>query len=378
MKQKQLAVGLMLGCASPVWAQSSVILYGVIDTNIEYVSNVSPVAPGNPGSPVKAANKFAMTSGGLAGTRWGLRGEEDLGAGNKALFVLESGYGSDDGSTQQGGRLFGRQAFAGLQSRLGALTFGRQYTSLFDALANFSPTAFAGQYEPVIAMTGLNFRSDNTVKYTGAVGNLAFNAHWSFGNGVFGGGEVPGQFQRDNGYGAGVYYLSASFGVGLGYDQTHPSMGAFGDPGVGKTQKAAVAGSYTLGPALKMMAGYRWGKNSYNANNATFLREDLYWVGVNYQATPALALTAAWYYDDVKQIQLSSAGPSANPANPWQFSFIADYSFSKRTDAYLTAAYARNAGLNFDTSTIGFANGYFPGAGKNSMVGVALGLRHRF
>lgn len=379
MKQKSLIIGALLGCAVPAWAQSGVILYGVIDTNIEYVSNVSSVPPGSPGFPGKAGNKFAISSGGLAGTRWGLRGEEDIGGGNKALFVLESGYGSDDGSTQQGGRLFGRQAFVGLESKaLGSVTLGRQYTSMFDALANFSPTAFATQYEPVIAMTGLNFRSDNTAKYTGVLGPITLSAHWSFGNGVFGNGEVPGQFSRDSGYGTGIYYLSDRFGLGVGYDVYHPSMTAFGDPGVGRTQKAAVAASYSFGQTVKLMGGYRWGKNNYNINSATFLRDDLYWIGVNYQATPAVTLTAAWYYDDVKRIQLSSSGAATNPANPWQVSFIADYNFSKRTDVYLTTAFAKNSGLNFDTSTIGFANGYFPGASKNNMVGVALGIRHKF
>jgi predicted porin len=67
-----------------------------------------------------------------------------------------------------------------------------------------------------------------------------------------------------------------------------------------------------------------------------------------------------------------------HPNKPQQWNFIADYNFSKRTDVYLTTAYARNAGLNFDTSAIGFANGYFPGAGQTSMVGAAVGIRHKF
>lgn len=377
MKRKQLALSAMLACCSAAWAQSKVTLYGVIDTNIEYVNNVSPTLPGTPGFPGPASNKFAMSSGGLSGTRWGLRGEEDLGAGAKGVFVLESGFGSDDGKMQQGGRIFGRQAFVGLQSNLGTLTFGRQYTSLFEALANFSPTAYSTQYEPVIFMTGLNFRSDNMVKYTGAFGSFTANAHWTFGNGVFGGGEVPGQFNRDNGYGVGLSYLSGPFGAAVGFDATHPSMTVFGDSGVGKAQKAFVAGSYAIGPA-KIVAGYRWEKSNYSVNNATFIRDDLYWLGLNYQATPALSLTAAYYYDDLKRLQLSSSGTSANPANPWQITLIADYNLSKRTDVYLTTAYSKNAGLNFDTSAIGFANGYYLGAGKNSMFGAALGLRHKF
>ncbi|WP_043423149.1 porin, partial [Cupriavidus basilensis] len=67
----------------------------------------------------------------------------------------------DTGTSQQGGRLFGRQAYVGMQSsQLGQLTFGRQYTSMFEGLANFVPAAFATQYEPIVMLTGANFRED--------------------------------------------------------------------------------------------------------------------------------------------------------------------------------------------------------------------------
>lgn len=376
MKRKHIAPAALLACAGAACAQSNVTLYGVLDTNIEYVNKMSPTAPGTPGFPGPSASKFAMNTGGLSGSRWGLRGEEDLGGGNKALFVLESGFGVDDGKLQQGGRLFGRQAFVGLQTAFGKFTFGRQYTSLFEALANFSPTSYSTQYEPIIFMTGLNFRSDNVAKYTGTFGPVTALAHWSFGNGVFGAGEVPGQFRRDSGYGGAVSYTGGAFAATLAYDQANPSMTPFGDPGVGTAKKAAAAVSYSIGPA-KLIGGYRWQKGTFS-NNATFIRDDMWWLGLNYQATQALALTVAYYYDKFKTQQLSETALPSAAANPWQISFIADYSLSKRTDVYLTTAYAKHAGLNFDTSSIGFANGYFPGAGQTSMIGAAVGIRHKF
>src|SRR5262249_39952175 len=152
-----------------------------------------------------------------AGSRWGLRGTEDLGGGLKGLFVLESGFNLDTGTMQQSGRLFGRQAYVGLQkSGIGMLSLGRQYTSMFEALANFSPTAYATQYEPVVLQSGANFREDDTVKYTGQFGPVTALAHFSFGTGlalpatvgiatpIGGNGEVPGQFRRDTAYGAAV------------------------------------------------------------------------------------------------------------------------------------------------------------------------------
>lgn len=370
MKKSLLALAALGAFAGTAQAQSSVTLYGVVDANIEYVSNMSSTLPGTPGFPSRGENKFGVTSGGLSGSRWGLRGVEDLGGGMKALFVLENGFGVDDGRLQQGGRLFGRQAYLGLESnQVGRITFGRQYTTMFDAFANFSPTGYATQYEPIVAQLGLNFRSDNTVKYTGKFGGVTAIAHWSFGNGVAGGGEVPGQFRRDTGYGAALAYAAGPFGATVAYDQYNPTIPATGGD-TGTFRKIGAAASYAFGPA-KLMAGYRWGQNKSNTD-ATILRDDYYWAGANYQATAALGLTLAYYYADVKNL----AG--TNIKNPWQVSFVADYNLSKRTDIYLTTAYTKNAGLNFDTSAISFANGYFLGAGEDDMIGVAIGIRHKF
>ncbi len=153
------------------------------------------------------------------------------------------------------------------------------------------------------------------------------------------------------------------------YDRYNPTLAA-ASGATGTFKKAGVGASYDFGPA-RLMGGYRWGSN-VSATGAAILRDNYYWIGGTYQVTTALALTLAYYYDDVRNLG------GTNIANPWQVSFVADYNFSKRTDLYLTTAYAKNAGLNFDTSANGFSNGYFPGSGKTSMLGLALGVRHKF
>lgn len=89
MKLKTIAAVSLATCAGAALAQSSVTLYGVLDTNIEYVNKMSSIAPGSAGYPGPAASRVALSSGALSGSRWGLRGEDDLSGGNKALFVLE-------------------------------------------------------------------------------------------------------------------------------------------------------------------------------------------------------------------------------------------------------------------------------------------------
>jgi len=398
MKKSLLALAAMSAFATAANAQSSVTLYGVVDLPIEYNNHLAPGlnpanvnASGIPQSLPGGGSRVGLqTGGGLSGSRWGLRGTEDLGGGLKALFVLESGFGLDDGKSQQGGRLFGRQAFVGMQSdTLGRVTFGRQYTTMFDMFANFSPTGYATLYEPVVAQLGTNFRSDNTVKYTAVIGPVTAEAHWSFGTGVSaigltplagaGAGEVPGNFNNNAGGGAGLLYLAGPLGLTAAYDEWRPTV-TIGSPG--RSRKAGVAGSYTYGPA-KIMAGYRYGRVT-GSDGTELQRDNYYWIGMNYQVTAPLGLTLEYAYDDITQLRAPNpvaGGPalaSNNPANPWQISLVADYNLSKRTDVYLTMAYAKNSGLNFDTSAVSFANGYFLSQGSNSQVGVAVGMRHKF
>ncbi|QOT80978.1 porin [Cupriavidus basilensis] len=381
-------------CTGGAHAQSSVTLYGVADMNVEFASHVGAVpSAANKFNAGPSNNVYRMDSGGLSGSRWGLRGVEDLGNGLNSLFVLESGFNLDTGTSQQGGRLFGRQAYVGMQSsQLGQLTFGRQYTSMFEGLANFVPAAFATQYEPIVMLTGANFREDNTIKYTGRFGPVTALAHWSFGTGLAlpttvangpllgGNGEVPGQFRRDTAYGAALTYIAGPVGVAVAYDQFNPTVS---NPlnaavlGSGNFKKATIAASYAFGPA-KIMGGYRWGQNK-DQNGSLLERDDLYWIGANYQLTPALGLTLEYNYDHVKRFFANASTP-----NPWQVAFIADYALSKRTDVYLTTAYAKNAGLGLDSAMIAYANSlslgnsYTLASGQSNMLGVAAGIRHKF
>ena len=77
------------GCSAP-HAQSSVTLYGLIDAGITYSNKVATTG---------GHDKLVKYGDGVAsGSRWGIRGTEDLGGGLKALFVLENGFSSGDGS----------------------------------------------------------------------------------------------------------------------------------------------------------------------------------------------------------------------------------------------------------------------------------------
>src|ERR1700754_3670946 len=118
MNKKLAAATALISITSSVHAQSSVTLYGIVDAGLIYSNNV---AKGKARGPL-----FQATSGTINGSRFGLRGAEDLGGGYKAIFVLENGFNVQNGTLGQHSRLFGRQAYVGLASaNYGQLTLGR-------------------------------------------------------------------------------------------------------------------------------------------------------------------------------------------------------------------------------------------------------------
>ncbi len=92
MRKSLLTVAL--ACAFPVaYAQSSVTLYGIVDVGIENLD-------------VGSVDATRLQSGISAGSRWGIRGSEELRPGWRALFTLESRFEADTGSTTNNGALY--------------------------------------------------------------------------------------------------------------------------------------------------------------------------------------------------------------------------------------------------------------------------------
>jgi predicted porin len=255
---------------------------------------------------------------------------------------------------------------------------------MFDGLASFVPAAFATQYEPTVLVAGANYREDNTIKYSGQFGPVTVGAHFSVGAGlalpaavgvatpIGGSGENPGSARRDSAYGVAVTYASGAFGATAGYDQWNPTIGTTS----GTVKKALVAASYSFGVA-KVMGGYRWGQNK-DSSDTTIQRDDYYWIGGNYQLTPAVGLTLEYSYDNMKSYF------GTNSPKPWQVLFLANYAISKRTDIYLTSAFGKNAGLMLESGATVYANSLSLGSsyvlanGQSTMFGAAVGIRHKF
>ncbi|AJG21186.1 porin [Cupriavidus basilensis] len=366
MKMKLFAAAVAALAAGGAYAQSSVTLYGVVDAGISYNNKAN--AAGD--------NLYRMTSGNQSGSRWGLRGVEDLGGGLKGIFVLESGFNTDTGGQADSSRLFNRNAYVGLQNQWGTVTLGRQQTLMYDFGLAYDPMAISTRYS--ITSTAAEFaqRADNAVKYVGTFGGLTVAGLYSFTNN---GQEVAGQFRSGREYSVSASYAAGPFSVGAFYDQTNNTGADAANAAL--IRRASVAGTYAFGPA-KVYAGYRYahafngaslvGASALNAAGVstalTNSASSVYWAGLGYQLTPAFSLTGAVYYQDFRQTS----------ADPWQFVATADYALSKRTDLYTSLSYVKNkngSSLGVDGFNTSSTTNVQQGANQ---FGATVGIRHKF
>jgi predicted porin len=125
-------VALLAGCPQAS-AQTSVTLHGMTEITVRYLTN----------DDAQNNSRLFMANGAIINSHVGLRGQEDLGAGLKAVFEIESKFDPQDGALSDSGRFFGSTANVGLSGPYGTVTAGRQNTPLFDKLMSTRKTTQA-------------------------------------------------------------------------------------------------------------------------------------------------------------------------------------------------------------------------------------------
>ncbi|OHU98604.1 hypothetical protein BLA34_19595 [Ralstonia solanacearum] len=362
----------MLALASGAAGAQSVTLYGLVDTGIEYVSHASSSGNG--------LVRMPSVTGTLP-SRWGLRGTEDLGGGTQAVFTLESGFNTDTGTSGQGARLFGRQAWVGLSGRYGTLTLGRQYSMAFLSLGDadlLGPSQYAlGSLDTYIP----NARTDNTVVYKGTFGGLTVGATYSFGHDAVGGvpasgtcaGEQAGSASSCRTVSAMLKYDAASFGVAGAYEEQRGGTGATasffnGSAAIPFTSasdkdRRIIANGYARLGQAKLGIGWI-GRALMSA--AGDVRSNLYFINGSYPLTGALTLDAG-----LIRIINTDQGRSATMAV-----LRGVYALSRRTALYAQTGYLWNS-ANAQYTVSGGGGGTTPGRGM-SQLGVMVGMRHAF
>ena len=400
------ALALALCGAGAAMAQtapaSKVELWGIVDAAVRHTNNEG----------VGQKSKTEMIGGGMSQSRWGINVTEDLGGGNTALVVLENRFDADAGNAAVNVPFF-QLAHVGLQTPYGRLTAGRQWNVLFDVVtstyASFPYSPYMEAYKPELGMA-MGARTSNMLKYTFATQDrsLVGSLQYSFdenndtkdieaglpGNAA----QLPaligakalstingGAWKTVGGY---LRYAPGNgLAVGGGYLRTTL-------PGGTDVDAWTLGGSYRTGPWY-LSAGYGLNKAKFTtagANPIQTIRNQLdsailgvFWagqtnggfvpgdadkrqlfkLGVGYQVTQQLNLGLHYFHG--KQSG-SATGASNGKAN--FVVAVADYAFSKRTDAYV--------GID-NTRLSGGDNVYLDTASKaRSRTGFTIGLRHRF
>ncbi|MFL9909990.1 porin [Paraburkholderia sp. RL17-337-BIB-A] len=387
MKKTIFATAVLGSFTLTAHAQGSVTLYGLIDTGISYVSNARS------GTGHESLIKY--DDGVASGSRWGLRGNEDLGGGLKALFVLENGFNSGNGTLGQGGALFGRQAYVGLsKDTIGALTFGRQYSFSSEYLGGSYSTGsqtVAGNYAYHINDVDqlVSSRINNAVKFSSVnFSGFTFGAMYGFSNqaGAFAGAPAAGTAAApvagsSRAYSFGVNYANGPFGIGAAYtDIRYPSQAV---PAFSTTIANVSAGNVRDLRTFGIGSRYAIGAAAFWALYTNTRLETLtgaattftaYEAGARYTFTPALTAGVGYTYMHLG---------NANTGHWNQADLSVDYALSKRTDAYALGIYQIAAGRDGTQDVqaqIGSSTSFFgpSGPGANSQLAFRVGVRHRF
>ncbi|MCE2969454.1 MAG: porin [Burkholderiales bacterium] len=144
MKKSLLALAVLGALAGSASAQSSVTMYGWLDVGYQWNKQGYDAGTVNGQRVIRDGSVSGVQGGYWNGNRWGVRGSEKISDGLNAIFQLEMGFDIDTGTLAQGGRIFGRQAYAGLSSNWGSLVAGRlatfsSGTGAFDMFGSIDP-----------------------------------------------------------------------------------------------------------------------------------------------------------------------------------------------------------------------------------------------
>jgi general bacterial porin, GBP family len=390
MKKLIVAAAAIALFSGESYAQSSVTLYGVIDTALIYGNNMATGKPGQ-GSP-----GVEMDSGGTHASRWGLQGTEDLGGGLSAIFRLEDGFSSANGKLSNSGVLFGRQAYVGLSSQTyGTITVGRQYSFMSQWLSTLSAEGrgWGGN------LASHPFDNDDMIRHQSIQNSVRYESPTFRGLTVgtmYGFSNDAGQFSNNSAYSMGAKYDNGPVSLIASYLQINRSAGASnynadgavttsdGDSTItgGREQIWGLGGKYKFGAAD---VGLVWTHSStrdvtsvwQGGNMVPLVGDELTFnnieVNGRYFVTRALSLAASYTYTDGR---FDSATSSVSPK--WHEAIVqAYYRLSRRTDFYLESLYQTVSGGNGNTAFNASMFNVTPSANNRQLLFVA-GMRHQF
>lgn len=354
--------------AAAAHAQSSVTLYGLIDTAVRYTTHAN--AAGD--------DKVQLSNGGLSESVWGMLGSEDLGGGNRVVFQLENRFFPNSGMSDPGYPMF-NTAYVGLVSpTLGRFTMGRQTNPLADAVLKtfvtspWLPTVY--QFRPEVSMAEGVWTS-SMVKYAARWKDVTLELSYAFGGqaGAFGAGSQIG---------ASIAYIPQwPLRLAAGYLDARDAVNSSAH-----FKAWTAGGAYTFGDTT---VNFGWAMNRQdqgfvgNFPNGpftapqltalkfnTFSEREMFFGGVSQQIGNNTHVAAnVWR-------TLQDGKAQNGDGNATQFQLLADYNVSRATDVYLEGDYALYRGGLVGAQLQGFVG--LSAAAKTTQLGMMAGLRHMF
>lgn len=398
MKKSLIALAVLGALSGAASAQSSVTLYGIFDIGLQWNEfGVNKTVSGGP-TTYSQESAWGIESGYQSGSRFGLRGSEALGKNWNAVFTVEGGFDGSTGTLGQGGRVFGRQAWAGLQhSAFGTVALGRiatpsSGTGSFDLWGSVDPfqTGWGLASLGATFIPSSTLREDNSIIWASpSWAGFKFAAQYS--------GNVDGAESAPQGTNTSALNLGANWTWGplflaATYDViAYADAGSAGRPGAGSPDQKMlqIGGSFDF-KFLKVHAAYA-DQNSISAaitlsgiggaTGGAFVPTGI----GNYNNTAWMlgvtvplfggSLLGSYQYSDAKNI-ISPAGAQFEPDySVWGIGYT--YPFSRRTNMYVGYAQREWDGrITATTAAGGGTLSYMSQAFDRSQF--ALGIRHLF
>jgi predicted porin len=351
--------------ASPKKATSAVTVYGLIDEGVEYLNHNASHQGGS----------LLEVGAGVNTSYFGFRGAEDLGGGLSLIWNLEGGVWPDTGTSLQGGRLFGRQSWVGLEGSFGRLTFGRQYTMKAFATSPINMFGTGAQGITTLDNGVANPRADNALSYRiNLTRELEVGLNYSTGRDAVATTPLSAAASNCPGEGADsaqckeksalIKYTTSSWGLTSAYERNGggnaATFGGLTNPD--RADSRLVVGGYGQTGNLKVAVGWI---RRVNQGIAT-PKSHLYWVMTTLRTAGNLTLDGV-----VSQLKYD-----ASPNRAFVLGARGAYALSRRTFLYVTAEHIRNEGtLAISASTLAPVS--TPVAG-GSQTAVITGVQHTF
>jgi predicted porin len=416
MKKSLLAIAVAAALPGFAQAQSSLTMFGVLDAAVQWgnspINSSFTVTPGTvakPGSVTysKGSAGWTLANGIGMGSRFGLRGTEDLGGGLKAIFTIEHRFDVTDGDTSGGAssgfaqnstakdttnlKFWNGQAWVGLAGNWGQVTAGRQYTPIFWALypADFTAYAYYNNWSGPTGSTIATLipqgpvRADNSVAYKSPTfGGLTVYAMYAFGENLANGnwnaaGTGTGTVGTGDVYGIAAGWQLGGLYIGGGYH-------SIDNKATYNNGNSVVGGVPTVGQSVgAITASYKWesfglslGYTQVNFQQCSYCTATVTTTSksnVNNILVSAFAMVGTGkvmlnYYNtnghDFKANAATGASVNNNATN--SFGLTYEYPLSKRTFMYVSGGMSD------------FSNFQLSGTNRIKPEAVALGFRHLF